>query len=130
MKKSLLILLSTIMFNSCYAYTIGETYISSPSDIKMNQSDDYNYYNNVMVNKYKTKDNMIISTNSNHIITGINYNGKDQENLKISLGKYYQSYEILSKNKNLNNISNKDFSVSMYYVGNGMSKTEIILKNC
>lgn len=130
MKKSLLMLLSTIMFNSCYAYTIGDTYISTPSDIKMSQSEDYNYYNNIMNSKYKTKNNMIISTNSKNIITEINYSGKDPEYLKIALGKYYPSYEVLSKNKTLSNISNKDFSVSMYYVGNGMSKTEVILKNC
>lgn len=130
MKRSLFVILITIMLNNSYAYTIGDSYFGEQSNLKMNQSSDYSYYNNILNNKYVTKDNITVSTNDKNIITGIGFNGKNQETLKIALGKYYVDYKILSKNSQLNNVSNNYFSVSSYSTGNGMLKTEVLLKSC
>lgn len=133
MKKIISILFIGISINS-FAYTIGDTYINnvnnsdtSRQEVTLSGTNDYIY------SKYSKESDIIITTNSNNKIVGLEYSGNKQMNLKDSLGKYYPEYYSAWK-KRPNQFSHQsavintqNISVSTFALGGKIFKSSIYL---
>lgn len=118
--KIIVVNIFAIMFQSSFAYTIGEVYKNTAES------------KNILM-LYPDHSPLSLTLDKNKIITGIKYTGVDNINLKEALGKYYESYQDAWKqrpnkyNHSYSNVLTKNVEVTSFGYSSGKKTTDIKL---
>lgn len=122
MKKITTIFLCLSFIHNSFGITIGEKYIV-----------DSKIQNNTEKVILQNNNKLSFSTNKDGIVNKINYEGVSPLNLKTSLGKYYESYNLTwQKRTNKYNHTyaqtiTENVEVNSFGIGGKVYKNEILL---